>query len=455
MPILLTVPFEYIKKSTRHAALTAALLIAANVYAACELPTFDAPLEAQLARLSDCQRNPLYLAQLGHLLNAKGRYGEALEHLERALMLDPNLPAAQLDYAIALAGTGDLLSASQLIDSILDQPKLPAELRQTLTEAKNQINRQQNQPTLILIPQHVHTLSANLRYGRDSNLLGAPSLSSLALTTAGGTVILPLAESSAPRAGAYLRTDFRLDYTRHQPDGSRWELAAGGLERTSAEAPDANTQQTELTLGYSQNPRTPWAAYLGTSWMGIDTVGGTRYKSQSVTAGLQLPTPPGACRARAGLDWQDRDMASNPLLSGYYTGVNTVLSCPAPWGGRWQIATKIGQDRPKDPSRPGGKQTLASLRGVGIWPTTGLGMTGTVLFDLEYNITLDTDGYSPLLENDVVRQTRRLTTRLEYQRPLTPSITATVGAEWSGQDANLSLFRVHNWGPYAALRLSW
>jgi tetratricopeptide (TPR) repeat protein len=454
MPTLLTVPYEYIKNSTRHAALSAALLIAANVYAACEVPPFDAPLEAQLARLSVCQRNPLYLAQLGHLLNAKGRYGEALEHLERALMFDPNLPAPQLDYAIALAGTGDLLSASQLIDSILDQPELPAELRQTLTEAKNQINRQQKQPTLALPPQHVHTLSSNLRYGSDSNLLGAPSLSTLALTTPGGTIILPLAESSAPRAGAYLRTDYRLDYTRNQPDGSRWELAAGGLERTSAEAPDANTQQTELTLGYSQNPRTPWAAYLGTLWVGIDTVGGTRYNSQSVTAGLQLPTPPGACRARAGLDWQDRDMASNPLLSGYYTGITTVLACTT-WGGQWQLAARIGQDRPKDPSRTGGRQTLASLRGIGMWPTDGIGVIGTVLLDLEYNTARDTSGYSPLLDNNLVRQTNRLTTRLEYQRTISPHILATVGAEWSAQDANLSLFRVHSWGPYAALRLSW
>lgn len=447
--------YEFIKKCTRHAALFAAFLIAASAHAACTIPLFDAPLEEQLTLLPDCQRNPYYLAQLGHLLIAQGHYSEALEHLERALMLDPNLPAAQLDYAIALAGTGDLLSASQLLDSILAQPELPPELHHILTEAKQRITQQQSPTTLATEAQHALTLSANLRYGRESNLLGTPNISSLALTTPGGIITLPLADSNAPRAGAYMRADLKLEYTRLQPDGSRWEVAAGTLQRNSPEATDANTQQTELLFGYSQNPSAPWAGYLGTSWVNIDTIGGTRYSSQSLTAGRQLPLVPSACRVRTGLEWQNRDMHSNPLLSGYYNGINTVLTCTPAWGGQWQIAAKMGQDRPKDPNRPGGDQTLASLRGVGIWPTTGLGVMGSVLIDLEYNITRDANGYSPLLDNDAVRQTKRLSSRLEYQRPLSPHLLATVGAEWSNQDANLSLFRVHSWGPYAALRLTW
>ncbi len=437
------------------------------------LPAFNAPLSDQLAVLPDCQRNANYLANIGRLLTAQGQYTDALEHLERALMLEPNLPNAQLDYAIALAGAGDLLSASQLIEGILSQPDLPADLRQTLANARQRIISQQNQldqqTQLDQLNQQNHSLlagnspyglviSTNLRYGHDSNLLGTPNISSLALTTPGGIIDLPLADGSAPRSGAYARADVKLEYTHRQPDGGQWELALGALKRTSPNAPDANTQQTELTVGYSQNPRTPWAAYANTSWVNINTTGGTRYTSQGMAAGLQLPLAPGACTAKAGLDWQNRAIASNPVLSGYYAGLNAVLACTAEWGGQWQIIGKLGHDRPKDANRPGGNQTLASLRGVGLWPTAGLGLTGTVLVDVEYNTTRDTSGYSPLLDNDAVRQTRRVSTRLEYQRPLAlinQRTLLTLGAEWSGQDANLALFRVRSWGPYAAVRLAW
>jgi Flp pilus assembly protein TadD len=83
---------------------------------------FGTPLEEQLAMVSDCQRSAPFLAQIGRLLIAQGRYADALDHLERAIMFDPDMASAQLDYAIALAGSGDMLSARQLLDNIIAQP---------------------------------------------------------------------------------------------------------------------------------------------------------------------------------------------------------------------------------------------------------------------------------------------------------------------------------------------
>lgn len=447
--------YQFTKKSVQLAVLFATILIAARAHANCSPPAFDAPLEAQLAALPDCQRNPHYLAQLGQLLTAQGKYADALDHLERALMLDPSILAAQLNYAIALAGIGDLLSASQLLDGILSQPDVPPDLRQTLTDARQRIARQQGQPAITARAQPAFALNVNLRYGHDSNLLGTPNISTLALTTPGGVVILPLESSAGPRAGAYTRADIKLGYVHRLPDGSFWDLAAAALQRTSARAPDANTKQTELSLGYSQSPSAPFAGYVSTSWVGINSLGGTRYASQGLAMGLQLPLTPGTCSAKVGLDWQNRNILSNTVLSGHYSGVNTIFGCVSAWGGQWQFSAKIGQDRPKDTNRPGGVQTSTSIRGIGIWPTTGLGFEGTALVDLEYNTTRDATGYSPLLDNAAVRQTRRLTTRFEYQHALTQRVVATMGTEWSGQDANLALFRVKSWGPYAALRVSW
>ena len=118
-----------IHKAAFGATFLASFFIAASAHATCPEASFDAKLEALLEHLPDCQNNPRYLAKIGHLLNEQGRYQEALEHLERSLLFDPDRPDTQLDYAIALAGTGDTLSARQLIDGILRQPQLSPAVR--------------------------------------------------------------------------------------------------------------------------------------------------------------------------------------------------------------------------------------------------------------------------------------------------------------------------------------
>ena len=444
-------------KAAFVAKVLASFLIATSAHATCAEGSFDDDLGTLLTRLTDCQSNPRYLAKIGHLLNEQGRYQEALEHLERSLLFDPDLPETQLDYAIALAGTGDTLSASQLLDGILVQPQLSPSVRRALTVARQRLVRNEEatatEPTLSL------ELNANLRQGFDSNLLGTTHIKSLALTLPDQIVVLPLADSSAPRAGSYTRADARLELSYKQANASRWDLSANAMQRNSPAAPEANTQQIELVLDHSPSPNQPWAPYFGASQVHLATNGGTRYNSQGITAGLQLPstsTPFGAaCISRAGLEWQNRNFASTPVLSGIYTGLSALWTCATAVGGQWQLSAKLGQDRPLDPNRPGGKQNFTSVRSVGIWPASAMGLAGALLLDLDYTHTRDATGYSPLLDNAAVRTTRRVTTRLEYQRPLSRSLRLTVGSEWSYQDSNLELFKVRGWGPYAALQAQW
>lgn len=471
----LSVLHAFTKHSTLKVALVATFLIAANAHSTCALPAFDTPVDEQLARLPDCQRSVPFLTQIGQLLNTRGRYLEALDHLERALLLNPNLPQAQLDYAIALAGSGDLLSAGLLLDSILAQSDLPPDLRRTLLQARQRLANPERLAAAGKADAAGNPLavgfSASLRHGRDSNLLGTPSISSLELTFPGELVVVQLADGNAPRAGSYTRADAKLELSHHTPGAGRWELAASHMARTSPAVPEANTQQTELALEYSRpmgQSSGPWGAYLGTSLVNITTDGGTHYASQGLVTGLQWAqpaTPPtpmpqpalvrSTCSARAGLEWQNRDLSSNPILSSSYAGSAAHWACSATGGGQWQLSAKLGLDRPRDPDRPGGEQTVASLRGIALWPLSTVQQAGSVLVEAEVSTSRDTTGYSPLLDNAAVRSSRRLTTRLEYQRMLGAGLLGTVGAEWSGQDSNLALFRVQNWGSYAALRLAW
>jgi tetratricopeptide (TPR) repeat protein len=439
--------------SINKAAAAAVFFLAGGAHSACVVPAIGTPLEEQLAMVPDCQRNAPFLAQIGRLLIAQGRYADALDHLERAIMFEPDMAAAQLDYAIALAGSGDMLSARQLLDNIIAQPETTPELRKALIQAKQRLPRPAG-----LLPVPVASegpltvqLGANLRSGHDSNLLGAPSLTSLELTFPGEVIELPLTENNFPRPGAYTRAEAKLELSYQNADGGRWGLAANLMQRNSPAVPEANTRQSEIALEYSPPMSNGSGAYWSASHVNLNNDSGTQYTSQGVVMGLQsrahITQARSICTARAGLDWQDRQLTSNPILSGRYTGLASVWSCNTPGGGQWQVSAKAGHDRPADLTRPGGEQTIANLR--------AFASTGTVLVDLEISRAQDATGYSPLLDNNAVRHTTRLNARLEYQHQLNQRLLGTLGAEWSNQQSNLPLFRLQSWGPYAAIRYVW
>ena len=75
-----------------------------------------------------CDEQAICQAQRGAQLLAQGRVEEAAVALEKALLLDPNLPGAQLDYAQALAQCGNAPEAQdtqKLGDFLLSGMRAP------------------------------------------------------------------------------------------------------------------------------------------------------------------------------------------------------------------------------------------------------------------------------------------------------------------------------------------
>lgn len=408
------------------------------------------PLDEQLKQLPGCQRNPAYLAQIGHQLNQQRRYAEALDHLERALLFDPDHLGIQLDYAIALAGSGDLLSSQLLIDAIAAQIDLPPLVRQAVLQAQQKIRQSDVASDSVAQGSDLAVrLGANWRYGHDSNLLGNPSLTQIELSFPGETITLPLTETNQPRAGSYTRSEARLAMAWRTESGNRWELNTNLSQRQSAVVPESNTQQSDITLEYNPVPTNGWAAYASASKIQLATASGAQYASHGLALGLQTPNSPDttdACSARIGLEWQSRQLVSNAILSGTYIGSALTWAC-TPAGQQWQLAVKTGWDRPHDAARPGGEQIVSSIR--------AMTYTGQWLWDAELSHIQDTMGYSALLNNNALRSTTRLSTRAEYQHLLGRSWLGALGFEWSAQNSNLPLFTVRNWGPYASVRWVW
>jgi len=439
-----------------------------------EAPVCD-PGATSLQRMMDalpvCQKDAVFLAKLGQLLNRQGLYLEAADHLERALMLEPNLKDAQLSYAIALAGSGDILGATALLDDLLADPAMPGDLRLLIVRQKAALAGA-GEPVGW---QSRFTLATRLGY--DSNLLGSPNLESLTLTLSGQNLVLPLDASYLARGGGYARADVQADLHRSASDGSRWDAVASLRSRYSPVAPEAGSSQIDLLLERSQNNTqalnaSPSAvgSYFNLSSSGLQSKTGTRYTALGVAGGgsWQVAGAVG-CQARLGAEAQERNYLGNQVLSGRYTGVAGFWSCEQRSGAQWLVGLKTGRDGAQDAARPGGDQRQTSLRLTGFLPLNALPSTlaadlapalanlrrGGLLFDFEHSQQTDSSGYSPIIDNGSTRSVSRRAARLEFQHPVTTSVLWLLGAEWVAQSSSLALFGQDSWGAYSGLRVSW
>jgi hypothetical protein len=409
----------------------------------------DAALERLIEELPQCQREPDYLAALGNILNQRGRYVEAGDHLERALMLAPDLKGARLDYAISLAGMGEVQSARLLLDEILADPNLPAHLKPALERQRRSWASATDWQTRLL---------ASARVGHDSNLLGSPDLSSLTLTFPDQIVVLPLDDSARARSGSYQRVDIQLEARRQTSSGGQFESFFGLRSRTSSAVDDADSRQADALLDYSSYLRRNNGAgfYAGGSTSALRSGSGIRYKAYGVAAGIGSASLVAGCDARMGLEIQERKYLNNDLLSGRYSGIASSLSCDRQ-GIQWLASAKAGNDRARHEERAGGNQTQYALRGAVILSSVGPGSfaKGRLWMDIEFSRSSDSSGYSALLESGRSRVIRRASGRVEYQYPLSGSLQWVAGAERVSQHSNLALFSQRSWGPYLALRGAW
>lgn len=429
------------------------------------LPAGDSiqAIDAWLAVLGQCQRDAVYLATLGHMLNRHARYLEARDHLERALLFDPEAKQARVDYAIALAGVGDLASAQGMLDLLLSEPDLPHQLRDNL-------QRQRSVLAGLDGAAWETRMTATARLGHDSNLGGAPNLASLTLTVAGQPVLLPLDESYRARAGTYARADVQLEMRRSNPDGSRWDLVAGLRARRSPSVTSAGTSAADILLERSyqqglEGSAHTWGPYGGIAAGALQAQAGIRYASLGVMAGGAMQWREGVaqgCQGRMGGEWQQRQHQTNAVLTGHYAGLAASLSCENS-GSQGLVSLRAGEDRAQDAARPGGHQRQTSARvafytPLAIWlPDMQYSAIrrGGLLIDAEASRYHDATGYSPVLQDGMVRTLSRQTARIEYQWVVAKKLQWVLGAEWVRQRSSLDLFQLQSHGPYVALRSVW
>jgi tetratricopeptide (TPR) repeat protein len=441
------------------------------------------PLERMQAALPTCANDAVFLTGLGALLNRQLRYSEAQDHLERALMLEPGLLNAQLNYAIALAGSGDLASAEAMLDRMLDNPDMPVSLRRAIAQQKAALNNTYA-PT-----EWQSRLSLGLRVGYDSNLLGSPNLAAVTLTYPTQNLVLQLDESYLSKGGGYLRADAQWDVRKQDPDGTRWDLLASLRSRYSPVDSAAGSTQADLAVERSRyeivsapqgRPASAQGTYFGLSVSELTAHAGTHYNAVGLAGGwgrnwsgnilnnVSAETPGKAlanCQARLGGEFQDRSYLNNQLLSGRYSGLSASMACNETGGWQWLAGLKAGRDLAKDGTRPGGDQSQINLRlaasvavadlfsGPGNWVSPL--HRGSFLADVDFGNYHDSKAYSEIIDSGRSRIINRAAARLEYQHPVAKSFQWVTGAEWVSQRSTVELFRQQSWGGYMAVRTTW
>jgi hypothetical protein len=424
------------------------------------LPQGAPELQSLLTRLDhaapQCLLDAGFHAWRGAVLLSLGRPAAAVESLERALLVDPSLPGAQLDYAQALYLVGDKLAARELLQQLAQRPNLPPQIQALL-----------QQELVATDPAAWRTrwvLTTALGY--DNNLNNAPAASELTLTFPQGAVTLPLLESFRPHAGgSWLNM---VQWQGLKPQGIHlWLLQAEVRARHTSQS-STRYQQADMSASWLQAPEAPrqWIARVGASRIDF----GGQHLFQGVRANAlhqwQAPWSPltgssGACRPGLGAETELRRYPASAELNGRYGGLVLSASCQSAAQANGQASLqgqlmsfqlRVGREYPQSSTRPGGTYDKLELRAA--WE----GRLGRyrVNADYAYARQADAAGYSPLLSDNLARVTGRHSVRLEAAHPLPKGVAGEVdwfvSAEASRQTSNLAAFASRQNALYTGLR---
>jgi len=412
------------------------------------------PIDASLPRSSEeidfvlrqtdvyvglCANDTSWFAERGALLLSAGRYAEAAESLERAILLTPSHAGARIDYADALAALGDSVGALALADSLLALPELPLKARAHL-QARIEVWREASGP---VAPAGQYQADLGLQLGWESNLNGGPAADSVVLTPPEGAVRLPLDGSLLPRSG--LASILDLDVRGLHSLSAEWSVLAHGqlrLRDAPNLASDYLLSQADVSLirRRRDGDLAFQASLLNQNLGSLHLLEESRLIAQYTWGGE-------FCRPSLGADIAARSYPAAPLLDGTQYGLRLGLQCA---DGVWRVSSdlRIAEDYAHSPDRPGGRQQWAELHLGGAWQ----GAQGRAKVGLNLGAVHDADGYSSLLASNARRHVWRSAVRIELAHPLTRHWELGASLEYFRQQSNIGLFGLDNTGLYFGAR---
>ena len=424
-----------------------------------------------------CEEVALFQAHYGSLLLGEGQIEAAAVALEKALLLEPNLPGAQLDFAQALALVGLKGSARAILSQVLQRPDMPPELKAQLEKGKEAGNEKPPGPSSVRVSAQANAAAsswhlsalAQTAYGHETNLNSATFTDSLTLMLSNGPVTIALADSARPVAGPAVKTLLAVQAAKRVGEGplALGELTFSGtvasknaLHSNPATAAKTDSNNTaEVGLKYSL----PMIAGAASGQWQL-ALGGTQFWLANASAyqdsGLNLKfnwdSLGSNCKAAPSIGQTHQRFPLSESLNGNYRFARMELSCRK---AQQESALVLGggYDSALSPTRPGGNKhrqevllrhesTLPSS--LKLWPALS---TGQISAWLRYTKTADTQIYSELL-GDLKTSTHKADWGLGYWVPVAKRWSAGINLEATSQKSNNTLFNLKNSSIYAGIR---
>ena len=447
-----------------------------------------------------CDEQAICQAQKGAQLLAQGRVEEAAVALEKALLLDPNLPGAQLDYAQALALIGLKGSARAMLADVLQRPDIQPKLKSKLTGAQNPPS-DANQPGLPSEWQWSKLAQAAL--GHETNLNSATFTDSLTLMLSNGPVTIGLSDAAKPISGPAFKNLLAVQGATRAGSGL---LALGELS-VSASLSNKKALQTDALTGIKPERNQTAEAVVKYSLPMIAgaasgqwqfSAGGTQFWLGSASAytdtGINVKFnwdqtfEPGfksvfggrfnlegqSCKLAPSIGQTHQNFPLSSSLNGVYSFARMELLCKAQ-SNESQFVLGKGQDKatnnatnsatnnamsaPQSSARPGGdkKRLDLLLRHEHLvplaWSPFKQVKAGQLSAWVRYAKSADAQIYSELL-GELKTTTHRTDWGLGLWVPLDKSWSAGVNLEATSQKSNNTLFNLKNSGVYAGIRWS-
>lgn len=394
-------------------------------------------LEQQLAVLMPaCLQNAEFFALYGAAQLNSGQVVDAIEALERALLLDPDQGAAQIDYAQALYLQGQLFSALELNTRLLERQDLPADLQPLLQQRQNSWQALTRQRSVQL----------DLLVGYDENLNGAPDPSRITLTLSGEPVLLTLNSDSQPVSGPYLNARLSARFLQLAPRYQQnWTAEVRG--RISE---DSDSDLIQLHGGYSfirPGRDSSWQLnagmnnlFFGGKALYTATEASARYQPRS----RRVDRLPGraACNLHYNFAAQHQFYHDQSQLNALEAKASAGVNCPLGSSGNQFFGAELGllANQALKSTRLGGDR-----RG---WQATVnwqyVGPSGVYRAQLNHTQLNDRSGYSPLLANGAKRNLGSSYVLLQYRRQLGTNTTLLINLYHQRQRSNIELFRTVN-----------
>ncbi len=354
--------------------------------------------------LENCYENSEYFAIRGAVQLSIGDLFQALESLERALLLDPENGSAAVDYAEILFRQGQVLAALEMNSQLLAREDLPEGLTELMKE-RQRIWQSYRSDT---------NIGFGLYYGHDNNLNSAPLGEQLTLTLSGQPVSLDVSPEFRATPGSYASL---LAGVTRSTQGFKVNSRISGLirgrfsENSRYEIVQANSLYS--VADSSENPR--WAAVVGLDHLNFGGRG--IYSSSTARAGYAF-TRFGGCSIGPTLALQYQLFHQQSLLSGFESSLGGEINCqfssPAAIFNRFSMTASVVNNRATQSGRLGSDRdgwrlNLSAQKRLG---------RGLLLAQYVRTELTDETGYSPIFDYGAKRRETLDSVYFRYLQPL-------------------------------------